>query len=353
MTVALTEAQISQLSNRFPEFELSYETISHTKVLSSYNVATAIPTGRKVFLWFTFYRDIDVCYLFELNKDNRISKGRILNMQFDMKLAFGTVLYGSCISDENNEIKSIIVDDIVYYHGVSLNDTHIIHKLSMLNKTFNQITRQDISLPIYMSVYWEINIDETMESYPTTISNEIFNTIPYNIHHIQYRCAYEKRPFVNVFMNKKLNVVNLPSQTRKVSNPLDNMCLIPFKMSLHKSQYNYPTVFQVMADLQFDIYHLFIYGRNNQRVYYNVAYIPNYKTSVFMNSLFRQIRENNNLDYIEESDDDDDFQNIDADKYVDLHKVLYMECNFNNKFKKWVPNKVVSRREKIAHVSQL
>ena len=58
-------------------------------------------------------------------------------------------------------------------------------------------------------------------------------------------------------------------------------------------------------------------------------------------------------DAIEESDDEDDFQNIDADKYVDIHKVLYIECNFNNKFKKWVPNKVVSRREKIAHVSQL
>jgi len=351
--VDLTEAQLSQLSCRFPEFELSYETISHTKVSSSYNVATAIPTGKKVFLWFTFYEDTDVCYLFELNKDKRISKGKLINIQFDIKLAYGTVLYGSCISDENNETKAIVVDDILYYHGVSLNNTNIIHKLSMLNKTFSQITKQDSSLPIYISIFWEITVNETTESYPNTISSEVFDTIPYNIHHIQYRCAYEKRPFVNVFMNKKLNVVNLPQQTRHVSNPLDDISLIPFKMSLHKSQYNYPTVFQVMADIQFDIYHLFIYGRNNQRVYYNVAYIPNYKTSVFMNSLFRKIRENDNLDYIEESDDEDDFQNIDADKYVDIHKVLYIECNFNNKFKKWVPNKVVSRREKIAHVSQL
>lgn len=351
--VDLSDAQLSQLSDRFPDFELSYETISHTKVSSSYNVATAIPNGKKVFLWFTFCGPNEVCYLFELNKEKRVTKGRLLDIQFEMKLALETVLYGSCVTDENNEITAIIVDDILYYKGVSLNDTDIIHKLSMLNKTFNQITKQDRSLPIYLSIFWEININETMESYPNTISSEIFDTIPYNIHHIQYRCAYEKRPFVNVFMNKKLNVINLPPQTRHVSNPLDDISLIPFKMSLHKSQYNYPMVFQVMADIQFDIYHLFIYGRNNQRVYYNVAYIPNYKTSVFMNSLFRKIRENDNLDYIEESDDDDDFQNIDADKYVDIHKVLYMECNFNHKFKKWVPNRVVSRREKIAHVSQL
>ena len=108
-----------------------------------------------------------------------------------------------------------------------------------------------------------------------------------------------------------------------------------------------------MADIQFDIYHLFAFGKNNQRVYYNVAYIPNYKTSVFMNSLFRKIRENDNLDYIEESDDEDDFQNIDEDKYVDVNKVLYMECVFNKKFKKWVPTKVVGRMEKIMHISQL
>jgi len=351
--IDLTEIQISHLSNRFPEFELSYETISHTKVLSSYNVATAIPTGKKVYLWFTFYGEDDVCVLFELNKEKRITKGRIINIPFHPDLSLGTVLYGSCITDENNEIKTIVIDNILYYVGLSLNNTDFIHKLSMLNKVFNNITKHNSAISVYMSVFWEINIDKNDTSYPNTISSEIFDTIPYNIHHIQYRCAYEKRPFVNVFMNKKLNVVNLPTQIRKVNIPLYETCLTPFKMSFHKTQYNYPTIFQVMADIQFDIYHLFIYGRNNQRVYYNIAYIPNYKTSVFMNSLFRKIRENDNLDYIEESDDEEDFQNIDADKYVDLNKVLYMECTFHPKFKRWVPNKVVSRREKIAHVSQL
>mgnify|MGYP003328747202 CR=1 FL=1 len=51
--------------------------------------------------------------------------------------------------------------------------------------------------------------------------------------------------------------------------------------------------------------------------YYNIMFIPDYKTSVMMNNIFRKIKENKNLDYIEESDDEDDFQNIDIDKYVD------------------------------------
>ena len=351
--IDLNGTQISKLSDRFPEFELSYETISHTKVSSSYNVVTAIPTGKKVFIWFTFYQNKDVCYLFELNKDKRITRGKVLDICFNNSLSLGTILYGSLITDDDNNIKAIVIDNILYYQGILLNNTHIIHKLSMLKKTCSQIIKQDINAPIFCSVFWEINIDDSITEYPNTISNEIFETIPYNIHHIQYRCAYEKHPFVNVFMNKKLNVVNLPSQVRKTNNPLENMLLIPYRMNLHKSQYKYPTIFQVMADIQFDIYHLFIYGRNNQRVYYNVAYIPDYKTSIFMNSLFRKIRENENLDYIEESDDEDDFQNINEDKYVDVNKVLYMECNFHKKFKKWVPSRVVTRREKIAHVSQL
>ena len=349
----LSPSQISRLSDRFPEFELSYETISHTKVSSAYNVVSAIPTGKKVFLWFTFYKDKDVCYLFELNREKRITKGKLLDIKFNFKLSLGTVLYGSCVVNELNELKAIVIDDILYYKGLLLDNTPTIQKLSMLNKTCNDITKQDPHHPIYCCVFWEINIDNNAIEYPNTISSDVFQSIPYNIHHIQYRCAHEKRPFVNIFIHKKLNVVNLPSAKRQFVNPLDSIDLTPFRMTQHKSQYRYPTIFQIIADIQADIYHLFIYGRNNQRVYYNMAYVPDYKTSVFMNSLFRKIRENDNLDYIEESGDEDDFQNVDEDKYVDVNKVLYMECNFHTKFKRWVPNRVVSRREKIAHVSQL
>jgi hypothetical protein len=109
-----------------------------------------------------------------------------------------------------------------------------------------------------------------------------------------------------------------------------------------KPQYRFPTVFRVIADVQYDIYHLYACGPNTQSpntaqntyrkpstrnfVYYDVAYIPNYEKSVFMNGLFRNIRENRNLDYIEESDEDEDFENTREDKYVDLTKELYIEC---------------------------
>jgi hypothetical protein len=124
-------------------------------------------------------------------------------------------------------------------------------------------------------------------------------------------------------------------------------------MAFHKPQYKMTTMFHVMADIQFDIYHLYAFGKNNTSVYYGVAGIPTIKTSVFMNGLFRNIKENQNIDYIEESDDEDDFENIDHTKYVDLNKKLVMECVFHNKFKKWVPVHVCPPNTRIVHISKL
>ncbi len=69
--------------------------------------------------------------------------------------------------------------------------------------------------------------------------------------------------------------------------------------------------------------------------------IPTYKCSVFLNSLFRNIKENKNLDLLEESDDEDDFENIELNKFVDLDKTILMECVFLKKFQKWQPLKQI------------
>ena len=60
-----------------------------------------------------------------------------------------------------------------------------------------------------------------------------------------------------------------------------------------------------------------------------------------MNNLFRNIRENANIDNIEESDDEDDFEDMREDKFVDLDKRLIIECVFHSKFRKWVPVNVL------------
>ena len=45
-----------------------------------------------------------------------------------------------------------------------------------------------------------------------------------------------------------------------------------------------------------------------------------------MNKLFRNIKENANLDTLEESDDEEEFENTSEDKYVDLEKAIKFQC---------------------------
>lgn len=143
------------------------------------------------------------------------------------------------------------------------------------------------------------------------------------------------------------------SFTKTSSASCENIRPPPMRMSLHKPQYKCVTVFEVSADIRFDIYHLNVCGKGNARIYYGVAYIDGYKTSVFMNSLFRKIKENRNLDFIEESDDEEEFQDQREDRFVDLGKKVAMECVFSSKFKRWIPVRLAHRQAKIVHVSML
>lgn len=149
-------------------------------------------------------------------------------------------------------------------------------------------------------------------------------------------------PYINTSIVPSKNAQTLSSNSANlaITEPTQlykrNVC------DFSKPQYLRTAVFIVKACLQYDIYDLYALGNNNSVVLYDVAYISNYKLSIFMNTQFRTIRENKNLDYIEESDDEDDFQDNRFDKYVNLQKSVNMECVFNEKFKRWVPVRIVT-----------
>ena len=101
--------------------------------------------------------------------------------------------------------------------------------------------------------------------------------------------------------------------------------------------------FIVRADIQADIYNLFyLDSKTGKEEFEGLAHIPDYKTSVMMNSLFRIIKENVNLDALEESDDEEEFEDENEDKFVHLDKEYKIICEYNYKFKKWVPIKIAS-----------
>jgi hypothetical protein len=172
------------------------------------------------------------------------------------------------------------------------------------------------------------------------------STIPYLAHHIQYRSLHQTVPYLNQIIERKPVVADRPTpKSSIVYTPISNP-------DFSKPQYRCPTIFNVVADIQTDIYRLFAFAGQGM-VYYNSAYIPNYKTSVFMNQLFRNIRENQCIDNIEESEDEAEFEDVREDKYVDLKKTLKMECVFHPKFKRWIPMKVADKSQRVIHVRML
>ena len=339
--IPLANNQLSYLMRRLPDFELSYETISHNKVSELYDICTAIPIGKKCCAWFTFHEKKHVCYLFELNREKKFTKATIVPTTFHDSLALGTIVYGTIWQE------FFVVEDILHFEGISMKLVPCGERLGFLQQFMEKQIRDGakLNLMFALSVMWKTSTAIAHDSIPANI----VKTIAFPVHHIQYRSLTEIMPYLNVSIQRKIltTVQSKESQFRK------DVIDYSKRIDLSKPQYKYPTIFQVSADPQFDIYHLYAYGKNNQIVYYNVAYVPTYKTSVFMNGLFRKIRENRNLDYIEESDDDDDFQDMNESKYVDTTKVLLMECVFNSKFKKWTPLRVVDKRSKVIHIYKL
>lgn len=343
----LTPYIFNQVFDAIPVFELSYETISHKKVSASYNICLAIPPGKKFIAWFSFYKNKDVCYIFELNKDKKPQNCIMIEHDF-IDLSHGSLFYGSIYNEDDNPINYYIIEDIFYYMGLDLKNYNIFNKLTIIND-FIQIIQSIIlnngitlfSLPVLWNSVFEDNN-------PNIIPNPISCIIPYPIHHIQYRSLTSTLPYFNVFLSKKINLIN------KVNNIIHSSKIIKYNMDFSRPCYRRNLIFKVSADIQTDIYHLHAFGQNKELVFYNIAFIPSYKSSVFMNKQFRNIKENINIDYIEESDDEDDFQNIDVDKNVNLTKIINIECFFNFKFKKWTPIKIIhDSNPRIAHINQL
>ena len=162
------------------------------------------------------------------------------------------------------------------------------------------------------------------------ILNEI-QLLPYKVNDIKFR-------FFDNMNSKKILVMKY------------------FKPGSYKSDNRLITqgIFNITPDIDPDIYNLFACNyKNGIEEYYDIAFIPDYKTSVMMNKLFRNIKENDNLDAIEESDDEDDFQDNREDKHVYLDRSFKINCEYNSKFKRWVPVSLAGKNDKIISISSL
>jgi hypothetical protein len=290
------------LLKRLPVLKLSYENI-HKKVCS--DMYFLIPKGKKHIVWFTYIKDKKVCIFIEINPGSKKLIKNIYEVPqtFEKKIVLGTIFYGTLFMVKEKKLFSI--ENIHFYKGKNIENNTELFKLELLNNILSKEIKQ-IIIGKYGIGLGIPAIENSFEQSLITAKQ-----LPYDIYSIQSR-----------------NIDN--------TNNLYNSTIYK-NYDISDSKY----IFSVKADIQNDIYDLYAKNRNNILEKFDIAAIPTYEISIMMNKLFRNIKENFNLDALEESDDEDEFENINEDKFVDLDKCVKIECIFNKRFNKYVPIKVV------------
>lgn len=375
---SLSFEEQNEILRNFPSnVKFSYEKSTHKKVLS--DVYVIIPRGKKYFVWFTHQNRKNICIFLEIGYQNKIMNMFYRHISFDDVLSYGTIFYGTLfktregmrqdINDKNKWSSEIFsVEDIFYYKGDDISHYTYLNKLNLVKNIFDTKLRYNIAF-FNSGVVFGLPVMTTdfTEAYDKAMN------LPYSVYSIQYKYFDDKgssQPFTEFyhFNNNNNNNNNSVGTIRGSENQNQNQNQSQLSSSrvssntVYVNKYNdRPStttnehikqkpvssdiykVFFIKPDLQNDIYYLYqISTTNFDVISKEIAHIPDYKTSVLMNKLFRNIKENSNLDSLEESDEEEEFENIQIDKFVDLNKIIKMRCIFNYKFKKWVPVSVVS-----------
>lgn len=296
-------------------FELCYEITTHKKVYNA-DVILAIPEGTKCFAWFTTYKESNLCVIINNDTTNNDNKSKIVKAGFTDKLCYGTIFYGT--SFKHNKMDCFCIEDIYYYKGKYIGNINYSEKLRTIKDIFETSLSQIApikSYTIFGLPFITSDIDTMLRDVPL---------LPYKVSEIKFR-YFDKTKIRKIMSMKYFS----SSNSKKIR-----------------------AIFKVTPDMEPDIYNLFIYN-NGKFEYYDVAHISDYNTSKMMNKLFRNIKENDNLDTIEESDSETEFEDSRYDKYVYLNRELKIVCDFNNKFKRWSPVSLAKNTDKVANLSMI
>lgn len=317
----ITDEDKELIINKIPVIELSYETVVHKKVFN-YELIVGIPEGQKCFAWFTKLKEKNICVILELDNKNlkKIRTMRIAKTNSMPIMHTGTLFYGTTFNHINHPF--FCIEDIFFNKNQNTAYMRFNKKINIICDILKNNIKQIASDNNYLVFGLPII------SNSASMFDDKLKTIKYKLSSVQYyNKEINKHATLSFqkYISDEFNIINKKNFQTKTTNITNN------------NYSNKTNTFLIKPDTDNDIYH--IYSLNND--YIGVACISDFQTSVFMNSLFRNIKENNDLDALEHSDDEDEFEDSNANKFVYLEKSHKMLCGFNNKFKKWYPIKVM------------
>ena len=321
----LTQDEKETILSGFPNIKLSYENVIYKKVSTS-DYLIAIPKGTKCFAWLTMYQNKPTCFIMELARNKQIVDIKIFNACFSSELAYGSIFYGTLFYTSGNRFFAI--EDIFAYKGADVERKSWQDKLVLLS----QICKKDMKQMSYNNSFIVFGLPIMAKSCEEL--DKLLSSLEYPIIGVQFYLLNR----VNNFLCMDYKSYNKPLEIKEKSE----LQVKPILEVEKRTKPNKEQIFIVKPDIQYDIYYLYTQEANGKEEKCGTAHVADYETSVMMNKLFRIIKENDNLDALEESDDEEEFENENADKFVKLYKSEKMICQYNYKFKRWVPLKVAS-----------
>jgi hypothetical protein len=301
---------LNYINNNLPDFELSYERVHHKKVPNLY---IAIPYSKKYLLWFTYFDNENCCYLLEYNTIKRkVQNYKKVSVFFNRKLCYGSLLFGSIVT--KNDVDYFCCENIYHYCGKNMTDVPFKIKLMKFRDLF----------------------ENNMKALSYT-GNELIVTL----------CIMDsnKEELIKKINDESYKIYGI--LCRNINN--NTSYLLPFNRDIKGQKL---MNFRVMAEIKHNVYSLYYYDVNKGIQFYQKTYIPDYKTSVMLNEKFRSIKEDSNLDLLEESDDDEEFENTNIDKFVFLDRYYNFKCYYHPKLKRFVPKEFTTEK-KIANSKDL
>lgn len=273
------------------------------------------PKGKRSYIWFTYYEKKILTLLIFINNFNSLHD----------------------ITNEFYEV-DIIYDNTLCYNNVLLSGLYFTNKIEKKTLHYFAITNLE-NYNIYNKI---INKNNFINNFKT--KHDIFNILlPLIQNNNDFKIClpnfeYDYNSIIKYIYTSsfKYHSIEIYNNNKYLGNYLLNN-YTNFSNSIKNDNIN--ATFKIMPCINNDIYCLFVNNNNNEE-YFDLALIDSYKTSVFMNNLFRKIIENTNLDKIEESEDEEDFEIINNDKYVNLNSSYNILCKYNQNFKKWIPIKL-------------
>jgi hypothetical protein len=359
--MSLSYEEQQEILSEFPtNIKLSYANITHKKVSNS-DIIMAIPRGNKCFIWFTEYNDENSCFLMEIGDSNKIKKVQRIHLEYNAELVYNTIFYGTLFYEKKTRLFAI--EDIFYYKGQNTTQCNWIDKFSIITK----MLQMDLACIVKGAKTPFLHFGFPLFSKNLEDLILLTKEVNYRIDTFQYRLFqkvgyYLYTPFEKIgsFLKCDYNSKNDKGNNDKGNNKLilqdsvlnETKYITSSKIQVQNSSKR-EIVFKIKPDIQNDIYYLYCLDDLGIEKIYDIALIPNFKTSVMMNKLFRNIKENDNLDKLEESDDEEEFENEDPMRFVYLEKTYNMICRFNHKFKKWFPLKLVEGNKPIVQEKEL